>query len=1129
MEFQFLNAPDEWHYYMPRKRVTPPSCNMNMSNSWRLFLLTLCVALLALGVGAQPAPPPLPPQLLNAWLLDQPGWGDIFDDPALSYTNINLAAGWDSEAGTSLSVDTNCPALLSLPVVDAYGDTNISLSEGAISFWFQPNFTSVTDGGAGPTNFASLLTIGLLTSNASASCWWLGIDPAGTNLLWLAQSNGASEIVLSASIDFDASDWHNVCLAYSNGGCALYLEGTLVTNAAAIAYLPTASDCATYGFIVGSDNSGIYQARGQFQDLETYGAPLSPQEILWNYARAGTSILNAGGSLPGSGGIRPNYDGPPSPTNGTGGIPMGGTGTPFNPGTNLCLYISLRSNSYASILLSNTVAGDPYLLLAATNLAGPWQTNQFVLATTTTALAAPIPIGETNAVFFRAVQEMPGALKWSVLLGGNGDNLAPDGIDGSPALAADGTIYISTTMNRGSSSNLLFAIDSLTGNVKASNNIFTPDSVSTNSQDAEISSSPAIGPGGKVYIGSLDGHLYSFSNNLASNGAVDLHAPVFASPAIDSGGTIYVGTDDNTAVNTGFISLAGDMTNWFFMPDNLTDDASVADSGANTDVESSSAIGADGTLYFVAEDDRLYALSTNGNIRWFFPTVAHAEPDSSPAIGADGTIYVSGQDQCPFIYAIHPDGSLKWVFDESVLFGINGFQTVQSSPVVGPGQTVYVGLSGPGAENGVVLAVNTNGVLKWMVTLPGIEFSDLALSTPALAADGTVYVGSQDSHLYAITNSGTNAGIEWAFQTGGPIMSSPVIGPDGTIYVGCEDENLYAIYGSSPLATNASWPMFRQNPAHTGAISPSTAPAEDCGAPFVFGGALTTDDSGQPTSFSFNVTATNTGTWFVFASGDLNNWTNFGPIVLTNDVFGDSNGLFVFTTNFDGPITNQYYVLSSGECLSNSCRSRVIGFMNLTYAQGTNLIADQLYDAQNFQFFSPAPMNTPNELFGALAITNLGILKWNGAGFDVTTNAPFGIGASEWIDSGNDDLDFHSTLLPGSSALFVNGSAAAFTFPFVGLIRTQQVYQIQAGTNFLAAPLPVAGNVTNITGYASHTGDIVQLWDTNRQVFKSFTNSGGTWSPSNPAVRIGEGFVLVTTSASRWTNTWSQTFPCSGP
>ena len=62
---------------------------------------------------------------------------------------------------------------------------------------------------------------------------------------------------------------------------------------------------------------------------------------------------------------------------------------------------------------------------------------------------------------------------------------------------------------------------------------------------------------------------------------------------------------------------------------------------------------------------------------------------------------------------------------------------------------------------------------------------------PALGADGTIYVGSEDDNLYALTPNG--ALLKWKYATGSAIISSPALGADGTIYVGSNDDNLYAI------------------------------------------------------------------------------------------------------------------------------------------------------------------------------------------------------------------------------------------------------------------------------------------------------------------------------------------------
>ena len=79
----------------------------------------------------------------------------------------------------------------------------------------------------------------------------------------------------------------------------------------------------------------------------------------------------------------------------------------------------------------------------------------------------------------------------------------------------------------------------------------------------------------------------------------------------------------------------------------------------------------------------------------------------------------------------------------------------------------------------------SNGTLKWK-----FETSAEIDSSPAIASDGTIYVGSYDGYLYAINPDGT---LKWRYQTGFWISSSPVIASDGTVYIGSRNYYLYAI------------------------------------------------------------------------------------------------------------------------------------------------------------------------------------------------------------------------------------------------------------------------------------------------------------------------------------------------
>lgn len=72
----------------------------------------------------------------------------------------------------------------------------------------------------------------------------------------------------------------------------------------------------------------------------------------------------------------------------------------------------------------------------------------------------------------------------------------------------------------------------------------------------------------------------------------------------------------------------------------------------------------------------------------------------------------------------------------------------------------------------------TNGI-KWTFQT-GAAIS----SSPVIGIDGTIYLGSQDKHLYALNPDGT---LKWKFETGAEVDSTPAIDIDGVIYFGSWD------------------------------------------------------------------------------------------------------------------------------------------------------------------------------------------------------------------------------------------------------------------------------------------------------------------------------------------------------
>ncbi|MBS3817076.1 MAG: PQQ-binding-like beta-propeller repeat protein [Candidatus Thermoplasmatota archaeon] len=243
------------------------------------------------------------------------------------------------------------------------------------------------------------------------------------------------------------------------------------------------------------------------------------------------------------------------------------------------------------------------------------------------------------------------------------------------------------------------------------------------------------------------------------------------------------------------------------------------------DINSSPAIGENGTIYVGSGDGNLYALYPNGTKKWAADT---GGPRSSPAISSNGTIYIGSYNQ--YMHALHLNGTKKWSFYaghsvySSAAIGRNGtiyfgsgdgnlyalnpngtekwnFQTghfINSSPAIGRNGIIYIG-----SWDDNLYAVYPNGTEKWRFSTQG----DIH-SSPSIASDGTIYVGSEDNRTYAINKNGTE---KWNFTTGNYVQSSPSIGADGTIYVGSKDDNLYAL---NPNGTER-WNFSTRGPVHS--------------------------------------------------------------------------------------------------------------------------------------------------------------------------------------------------------------------------------------------------------------------------------------------------------------------------
>ncbi|HUU29016.1 MAG TPA: PQQ-binding-like beta-propeller repeat protein [archaeon] len=160
-------------------------------------------------------------------------------------------------------------------------------------------------------------------------------------------------------------------------------------------------------------------------------------------------------------------------------------------------------------------------------------------------------------------------------------------------------------------------------------------------------------------------------------------------------------------------------------------------------------------------------------------------------------------------------------------------------------------------------------------------------STPAIGSDGTIYVGSNDSCLYAINPDGT---LKWKYYTGDKIhYSSPVIGDDGVIYIGSFSKGLFAVNPDGTLNFNFLCPY----PFSSMILA---TPAVDCNNGKVYFGTLDNYVYSVNTDGSFN--------W----QYETGRYIHSAPAIGTDGTvyIGSTDGVFYALNPEDGSLKWQY-------------------------------------------------------------------------------------------------------------------------------------------------------------------------------------------------------------------------------
>lgn len=327
----------------------------------------------------------------------------------------------------------------------------------------------------------------------------------------------------------------------------------------------------------------------------------------------------------------------------------------------------------------------------------------------------------------------------------------------------------------------------------------------------------------------------------------------------------------------------------------------------------------------------------NLSLVWSFATKGAVV--SSPSI-VDGIVYFGSQDHN--IYAVEAEtGHKLWSFKTEY--------TIESSMAIVDGKVVT------GAEDGYTYCLNAKtGKLLWKTFVDGKQPTTygaavMLRSSPAIANNNIVYIGSLDGNIYALNfDDGT---ILWKYQTGGWIKSSPTI-CDNAVYITSETPgDAGTIYKLDAIEGNRIWSQaLPYEHQFTGGNDMISTPTVADGKVFTAANLRT----------YYCLNAQTGATLWNFTNSEANEFIVSSPIYLNGKVYivdkfditclNASNGQKIWNT-FTG---NEYYVSPS---YANNKLYIVTSERNIFIFDATTGQKIEHYRLPSASWSSPTPYN----------------------------------------------------------------------------------------------------------------------------------------------------------------------------
>lgn len=187
----------------------------------------------------------------------------------------------------------------------------------------------------------------------------------------------------------------------------------------------------------------------------------------------------------------------------------------------------------------------------------------------------------------------------------------------------------------------------------------------------------------------------------------------------------------------------------------------------------------------------------------------------------------------------------------------------------------------------------------------------------------------------------------------------------------------------------------------------------------------------------------------------------------------------------------RFYRLQVGTAFSTN----VIGYASISLPPGFSMVANPFDSSDTVEeAFKGWPEGTT-------------LNKFDTSLFRLTEN---GVKSGRWTNP-------HEKLSPGEGAIFFNPTSDYKSASFTGqVVQGHLSVPIPAGFSIRSALVPQPGNLVEDLGFPIANGDVIHVFDRERQKYILHPYENGAWSAGPPVLSVGEAFWVAKTEPGNW-------------